>query len=369
MTAPPSPTGTPPFGLSLFDMQQTLHFLIELLNTPSPTGYTDAAVALIELELAKLGVTGTRTPKGGLLWTISGAGADEVTFSAHTDTLGAMVKEVRGNGRLGLTRLGGYDWASIEGAEVQVHVQAGQVLGKQVLGGTVVNTRQSSHVWGQKLTDLKRDAETLEVRLDALTQNGARLQSRAQTRGLGVQVGDFVSFDSLARLTPDGYVKGRHLDNKAAVAVLLAVTQALLHTPPRCTVHFYVSVYEEVGHGAASGIPASTTELIAVDMAAVGEGQTSSEHHVTLCVKDSSGPYDHRLSNRLRAAALRADIELKIDIYPYYSSDASAAWKAGLPCPAALIGPGVDASHAYERTHRDALMATINLMLGYLERE
>ena len=353
---------------TVFDLAHITDFLVELLNTPSPTGYTDAAVALIERELAELGVTGTRTPKGGLLWTIAGAGAEEVVFSAHADTLGAMVKEVRGNGRLGLTRLGGYDWASIEGAEVQVHLQGGQAQGQQTLSGTVVNTRQSSHVWGQKLTDLKRDAETLEVRLDALTQQGARLQSGAQTRGLGVQVGDFVSFNSLARLTPEGYVKGRHLDNKAAVAVLLAVTQALLHTPPRCTVHFYVSVYEEVGHGAASGIPATSTELIAVDMAAIGQGQTSSEHHVTLCVKDSSGPYDHHLSNRLRAAALRADIELKIDIYPYYSSDASAAWKAGLPCPAALIGPGVDASHAYERTHQDALVATAKLMLSYLER-
>ena len=334
-----------------------LHFLVELLNTPSPTGYTDAAVALTLRELAGLGVTGTRSPKGGLLWTIAGAGADEVAFSAHADTLGAMVKEVRANGRLGLTRLGGYDWTSIEGAEVQVHLQ-----GEQTLSGTVVNTRQSSHVWGQRLTDLKRDADTLEVRLDALTDNAA------DTLALGVGVGDFVSFDSNARLTAAGYVKGRHLDDKAAVAVFLAVTEALLRIPPRCTVHFYISVYEEVGHGAASGIPGGTSELIAVDMAAIGKGQTSSEHHVTLCVKDSSGPYDHHLSNRLRAAALRANIELKIDIYPYYSSDASAAWRSGLPCPAALIGPGVDASHAYERTHQDALVATANLMLSYLEQ-
>lgn len=336
-------------------------FLIELLNTPSPTGYTEAAVALIERELKLLGVASARTPKGGLLWSVPGAGEEQVTFSAHADTLGAMVKELRPNGRLGLTRLGGYDWASIEGAEVQVHLQGGKVLqdGK-VLTGTVVNTRQSSHVWGQKLTDLERSADTMEVRLDAVTG------SAGETRGLGVEVGDFVSFDSTARLTPAGYVKGRHLDNKAAVAVFLSVTAALLTTPPRCTTHFYISVYEEVGHGAASGIPAGTTELIAVDMAAIGEGQTSSEHHVTLCVKDSSGPYDHRLGNRLRAAAQRAGTELKIDIYPYYGSDASAAWRAGLPCPAALIGPGVDASHAYERTHQDALQATTDLMLSYL---
>ena len=345
--------------VSAFDLDHATDFLIELLGTPSPTGYTEAAVALIERELATLGVVGERTPKGGLLWTVAGTGEGEVAFSAHADTLGAMVKEIRKNGRLGLTRLGGYDWTSIEGAEVQVHLQPAPAQ-TGTFTGTVVNTRQSSHVWGQKLTDLKRDETTLEVRLDALSENAA------QTRALGIEVGDFVSFDSAARLTPEGFVKGRHLDNKAAVAIFTGVTAALLHTPPHCTTHFYISVYEEVGHGAASGIPATTTELIAVDMAAIGTGQTSSERHVTLCVKDSSGPYDHRLGNRLRAAAARENIELKIDIYPYYGSDASAAWRAGLPCPAALIGPGVDASHAYERTHQDALQATADLMLSYL---
>jgi putative aminopeptidase FrvX len=338
-----------------FDLAYTTDFLIELLNTPSPTGYTEAAVVLIERELARLGVQPSRTPKGGLFWTIAGDGEGHVTFSGHADTLGAMVKEVRRNGRLGLSRLGGYDWTSIEGAEVQVHTQAAGIL-----TGTVVNTRQSSHVWGSALTDLKRDAETLEVRLDALTS------SADGTRALGIEVGDFISFDSAARLTPAGYIKGRHLDNKAAVALFVGVTEVLLHAPPRVTTTFSVTVYEEVGHGAASGIPETTTELIAVDMAAIGKGQTSSEHHVTLCVKDSSGPYDHGLSNRLRAAALRSQIELKIDIYPYYSSDASAAWKAGFPGPTALIGPGVDASHAYERMHQDALDATAALMLSYV---
>ena len=337
-----------------FDLDHTTGLLIELLNTPSPTGYTEAAVALICQELERLGVPYTRTPKGGLFWTLAGPGEEHVSFSAHADTLGAMVKEVRRSGRLRLTRLGGYDWTSIEGAEVQVHTQG------DTLTGTVVNTRQSSHVWGAALTDLKRDERSLEVRLDALTS------SAGETRALGIEVGDFVSLDSGARLTPAGYIKGRHLDNKAAVAIFLGVTASLLTTPPRCTTTFCITVYEEVGHGAASGIPASTTELIAVDMAAIGEGQTSSEHHVTLCVKDSSGPYDHRLGQRLRAAAKGAGIELKTDVYPYYSSDASAAWKAGLPCPAALIGPGVDASHAYERTHQDALVATAGLMLAYL---
>ncbi|MFC4452271.1 M42 family metallopeptidase [Deinococcus sonorensis] len=339
-----------------FDLERTTAVLIELLNTPSPTGYTEAAVRRIEAELDRLDLPYRRTAKGGLVWTLPGTGAEHLTFSAHADTLGAMVKEIRDNGRLGLTQLGGYDWATIEGEEVQVHLQGGRVL-----TGTVVNTRQSTHVWGSALRDLKRDERVLEVRLDE------RTGSAAETRALGVEVGDFVSLDSRARLTPAGYIKGRHLDNKASVALFLGVSEALQGRRLRPTVSFVITVYEEVGHGAASDIPAGTTALIAVDMAAIGDGQTSSEHHVTLCVKDSSGPYDHQLGNRVRDVARRAAVDLKVDIYPYYSSDASAAWRAGLPCPTALIGPGVDASHAYERTHQDALDATARLMLALLD--
>ncbi|GGR37140.1 M42 family metallopeptidase [Deinococcus ruber] len=345
-------------ALPHLDIEATTAFLIDLLNTPSPTGFTEAAIVRIEQELSALGITSRRTAKGGLLWTLEPAQENDgqhITFSAHADTLGAMVKEIRPNGRLGLTQLGSYDWHSIEGTEVQIHPQQGPSL-----SGTVLNIHQSFHVWGAALHDLKRTATTLEVRLDALTGNAI------QTRALGIEVGDFVSFDAQAQLTPSGYIKGRHLDNKASIAVFVGVTRELLRHPSRRRVSFCITVYEEVGHGAASDIPVDTSELIAVDMAAVGGNQTSSEHHVTLCVKDSLGPYDYALGNRLRNAATRAGLELKIDIYPYYSSDASAAWRAGLPCPTALIGPGVDASHAYERTHQDALIATAKLMLEYL---
>lgn len=336
-------------------MDYTLDVLLRLLATPSPTGFTGAAVALVEAELHKLGVQARHTRKGALTWEIAGTGAGHVTYSGHVDTLGAMVKAVKPNGRLLLWPLGGYDWATVEGEDVLVHLQSGEML-----SGTVVNMRQSTHVHGAALRDLRREAAVMEVRLDAVTG------SAAETRALGVGTGDFVSFDARPRLTPAGYVKARHLDNKAAVAVFLAVTRELLHSPPVKTVAFHVTTYEEVGHGAATGIPPHTDELIAVDMAAVGDGQTSSEHHVTLCVADGGGPYDHALGNRLRAAAARAGVELRVDIYPFYSSDGTAAWRAGGDYPVALIGPGVDASHAYERTHTDALQATAALMLAYV---
>ncbi|GAA5514623.1 hypothetical protein Dcar01_03379 [Deinococcus carri] len=351
MTTPSAPAAT-----AGFDLSGTTDLLLRLLNTPSPTGFTEAAVRLLEGELAALGVATTRTRKGALTWEVAGQpGQPHTTFSGHVDTLGAMVKEIKASGRLRLARLGGYDWATIEGEYVQVHTQAGGVL-----TGTVVNTYQSTHVHGPALSELRREQAVMEVRLDAPTT------SAAETRALGIGVGDFVSLDPRATLTDAGYLKSRHLDNKAAVAVFLGVTRALLDQPPAHTVAFHVTTYEEVGHGAATGIPAHTDELIAVDMAAVGEGQASSEHHVTLCVADSGGPYDHALGNRLRAAARRAGLDLKVDLYPYYASDGTAAWRAGGDYPVALIGPGVDASHAYERTHLDALRATAELMLAHV---
>jgi len=335
------------------DLPATVDLLLRLLNTPSPTGFTEGAVRLLEGELNALGVPHTRTKKGALTWEVAGTGEGHTTFSGHVDTLGAMVKEIKENGRLRLAMLGGYDWATIEGEYVQVHPQGGATL-----TGTVVNTHQSTHVHGPALRELRREQSVMEVRLDA------RTASDAETRNLGIEVGDFVSLDPRAVLTDAGYLKSRHLDNKAAVAVFVGVTRALLETPPTRTTAFHVTTYEEVGHGAATGIPPHTDELIAVDMAAVGEGQASSEHHVTLCVADSGGPYDHALGNRLRAAARRAGLDLKVDLYPYYASDGTAAWRAGGDYPVALIGPGVDASHAYERTHTEALEATARLMLA-----
>ncbi len=331
--------------------------LLELLATPSPTGFTELAMALLEKQLQALKVPVTRTPKGALLWTIKGKRGPARAVAAHIDTLGAMVKDIKKNGRLKLSMIGGYDWATVEGAEAVVHL-----FNSQEFTGTVVNVKQSTHVFGAELRDLKRSAETMELRLDA------EVKTRENTQALGVEVGNFVSYKSNPVLTERGFIKGRHLDNKAAVAIALAVTKAFQDTnqKPVGDVHFFISNYEEVGHGAAAGIPADIAELLCVDMAAVGEGQSSDEYSVTLCVKDSSGPYDYSMNARLRRLAEEYGVDLKNDIYPYYSSDASAAWRAGGSYRAALIGPGVDASHAFERTHEKALEATSRLVLAYL---
>lgn len=339
-------------------VMQTLR---QLLDIPSPTGYTSEAMAWLERELVAIGATPSYSRKGALRWSVAGGKGAPKAVLAHIDTLGAMVKEIKYNGRLRLTMLGGFDWGTVEGEYCQIHTQSGRVM-----SGTVVNVRQSTHVWGSALAESKRSSETLEVRLDSMLDSRA-IQSAADARVLGVGVGDFVSWQPRTEVFENGYIKSRFLDNKAGVAVLLEVTKALLESKkkPNSRIDFIITNYEEVGHGAAGTVATDVAEVVAVDMAAIGDGQTSSEMHCTLCVKDSSGPYDHQLGQTLRQAATRAGIDLKIDIYPYYSSDASAAWNAGLDARCALIGPGVDASHAYERTHVNALLETGKLLLAY----
>jgi putative aminopeptidase FrvX len=221
--------------------------------------------------------------------------------------------------------------------------------------------KASSHVHGQAVTKTERSDEVMEVRLDARTTNAD------ETRALGIGIGDFVAFDPRVEIT-NGFVRSRHLDDKACVANIIFAIKALVEAglKPKVTTVLLVSNYEEVGHGAAAGFPDEVAELVAVDMAAVGDGQTSDEFHATLCVKDTGGPYHHELSERLRTLAETYEIPHKVDIYPYYGSDGEAFWRAGGNVAVALIGPGVDASHNYERTHTEALVATTQWCLAYL---
>ena len=336
-----------------------LDFLVRLLNTPSPTGLADAAIALVERELSLFpDLRLARTRKGGLIARWPGQRDDAPrALTAHVDTLGAMVKEIKPNGRLSLTRIGGFAWNTVEGEGCWVFGADGHKV-----RGSILLDKASGHVHGQGVvSDTKRTDDTMEIRLDA------RTTSARETEGLGIRVGDFVAFDPRVEVT-EGFVRSRHLDDKACVAALVAAIKSMAESGqrPAQTVTFLFSNYEEVGHGASSGIPADAHELVAVDMAAVGAGQTSDEFHATLCVKDSGGPYHHGLSNKLRALAEQHGIAYKTDIYPYYGSDGEAFWRAGGDVAIALIGPGVDASHNYERTHIDALLATTQWVIAYL---
>jgi putative aminopeptidase FrvX len=335
-----------------------IDFLTRLLNTPSPTGYTDAAIALVEETLrAYPEVTLKRTRKGALLATWNGAQSDAArALTAHVDTLGAMIKEIRSNGRLRLTKIGSFAWNTVEGEGCTIFTNQGQRV-----RGSFLLQYASSHVYGTQVNELKREEDNMEVRLDLDTA------SQDETQDFGISVGDFVAFDPRVEVV-NGFVRSRHLDDKACVAALVSAIKSLHDAglAPRQTSHFLISNFEEVGHGAAAGIPPEVVELVGVDMAAIGEGQASDEFHASICVKDSGGPYHHGLSQRLRALAEAEDIPYIVDIYPFYGSDATAYLRAGGDVAVALIGTGVDASHSYERTHIEALTATVQWVLAYL---
>ncbi len=341
------------------DYDELLDFLVPLLNTPSPTGWAERAIALCDTRFARFGAP-MRTRKGALVLTLSGAAADAPRgVTAHVDTLGAMVKEIKPNGRLKLTKIGGFAWNTVEGEGCTIFTHDGAEM-----RGSLLLNQASSHIFGAATGDAKRDDDALEVRLDA------RTRSADETRALGIGVGDVVVFDPRVEVGPAGFVRSRHLDDKAAVACVYAALAALeragLAPAQRTTIH--ISNYEEVGHGAAAGLPDDLAELLTVDMAAVGPGQASDEYSACLCVKDSGGPYHPDMNRRLRALATDAGIPLTVDIYPYYGSDGEAYWRAGGDVRVGLIGPGVDASHNYERTHRDSLVHTAQLIAEYLRR-
>jgi putative aminopeptidase FrvX len=335
-----------------------LEFLSGLLNTPSPTGFTDQAIAFSEEALKAFPeLKLSRTRKGALLafWPGQSHNAPRA-LTAHVDTLGGMVKEIKANGRLQLSKVGSFAWNTVEGEGCTVFTRRGG----QVRGSFLLN-KASSHVYGSEVNKADRDDDSMEVRLDA------RTASSGETQDLGIEIGDFVAFDPRLEIR-DGFVRSRHLDDKACVACILAAVKAISTAglKPGQDTFLFISNYEEVGHGAASGIPAEVRELLAVDMAAIGDGQNSSEFHASLCVKDSGGPYHHGLSNHLRDLADKHKVPYMVDIYPYYGSDGEAFWRAGGDVAVALIGPGVDASHNYERTHTEALLATTQWLLAYL---
>jgi putative aminopeptidase FrvX len=334
-----------------------VRFLEDLINTPSPTGDTEWAVGFVQQELETLGISSVRTTKGALLAVIDGLRDDKPrALTSHVDTLGAMVAEIKANGRLRMTALNGVMWPSVESEGVTVRTRRGDPV-----RGSIVFANGSVHV-NREAKDAKRDAQSLEVRLDE------RTTTAEETRLLGVEVGDFVAFDPRFEAGASGFVRSRFLDDKACVACAIAALKALKDAgvSPAQKTYVLVSNYEEVGHGGMDGLPPDLHELLVLDMACVGQGQNGDEFHCSVCLKDSSGPYSREFSNRVLDLAERAGINVKTDVYPHYGSDGSTYWAAGGQAQVALIGPGVDTSHGYERTHVDALRDTAALIAEYL---
>ena len=340
-----------------FDEQYTINLLKKLVETPSPSGYTSRVMKLISEELSSYNVDFKETNKGAIIATIQGENTTRHRLlTAHTDTLGAMVKEIKSDGRLKLTNIGGFNWDAVEGEYCHIHTASGIDV-----RGTILMHQTTVHVY-KDAGSAKRSADNIEVRIDE------KVKSADETRSIGIEVGDFVSFDPRFEMTDKGFIKSRHLDDKASTALLLDLIRSLKEqgTELPHTTHFYISNNEEIGYGGNSNIPDETVEYIAVDMGAIGDGQMSDEYTVSVCAKDSSGPYHYELTQHLIGLCKNQKIPFKLDIYPYYGSDASAAIRAGFDVKHALFGPGIESSHALERTHIDSLQATAKLLHAYV---
>lgn len=339
------------------NINETKKLIKQLVSIPSPSGYTSNVIKFVENYLSDLKVETKRNRKGGLIATLPGANNEEHRMiTAHVDTLGAMVKEVKSNGRLRLDLIGGFRYNSIEGEYCEIHTSKDEVI-----TGTILMHQTSVHVY-KDAGEAKRNQTNMEVRIDAKVENAEDI------RKLGIEVGDFVSFDPRVQETDNGFIKSRHLDDKASVGILLQLIKRVKEeniTLPNTT-HFLISNNEEIGYGGNSNITKETVEYLAVDMGAMGDGQSTDEYTVSICVKDASGPYHYELRKHLVTIAETNAIGYKLDIYPYYGSDASAAMRSGHDIIHGLIGPGIDSSHAMERTHEFSLINTEKLLYHYV---
>ena len=329
-----------------------------VLSIDSPAGFTDKAAVWVRDSFQSLGFSSRITQKGGVLIDLGGTDSDDALFlEAHVDTLGGMIAQIKGNGRLKLTKIGGMRAENGEAENARIYTRDGRIY-----EGTLQLCNASVHVNPDYKT-AKRDFDTCELVLDE------DVKSAEDVRKLGMEVGDFVCFEPRTRRTASGYLKSRFLDDKLSVGILLGFAKYLSDnaiTLKRRT-YIHITVYEEVGHGGAASVPEGVTEAISVDMGCVGDGLTCTEKQVSICAKDSAGPYNYSVVGKLIEAAKKSGADYAVDVYPFYSSDVDVTLGAGFDIRHGLIGPGVYASHGYERSHIDGVYNTLKLLCGYLD--
>ena len=338
-------------------MDYVLEQTKKVLSIDSPTGYTKDAADYVMSAYEVLGYHPVKTVKGGVLVEIGGEDEkDAILLEAHMDTLGAMVREIKGNGRLKLSPLGGMNPNNAEAENCRIITRFD---GKYE--GTFQLENASIHVNGE-YNDTKRSYDNMEVVLDE------NVTTEEETRKLGIMEGDIVAFDPRTTITEKGYIKSRFLDDKLSVGILLGFAKFLKeeNITTKRKIYHHITVYEEVGHGACGTVPEGVTEILSVDMGCIGDTLQCNEHQVSICAKDSVGPYNYEVVTNLIKAAKEHNIDFAVDVYPHYGSDADAALEAGYDCRHGLIGAGVYASHGYERSHVDGARNTLELLKAYL---
>jgi len=338
---------------------ETIEYIIKtietLVNIPSPSGFTKEVMDFVKSEAGGFGYSCESSQRGGLIISVEGINNETLGLSAHVDTLGAMVRSIDTEGTLKFTLVGGYTMHSIEGCYCKIHTRDGRTY-----TGTILIKSSSVHSYDDAKT-MERTDRNMLIRIDEI------VKSKEDVLELGINSGDYISFDAKFEHTDKGFIKSRHLDDKASVAVLLGLLKDMSegNMIPRKKLKLLISNYEEVGYG-ASWLPEDMKEFIAVDMGAIGDDLNGNEYAVSICAKDSSGPYDYELTNQLIAFAKDNQIDYVIDIFPHYGSDVSAALIGGNDIRGALIGQGIHASHGMERTHESGLINTLKLLKAYV---
>lgn len=339
-------------------MEYAVQKTVELLAIDSPTGYTAGAEDFVIRAFSDLGFHTTHTNKGGVIVDLGGPDTPEggLLLAAHTDTLGGMVAEIKSSGRLRITPLGGLNPNNAEAENCRIVTKFSGIY-----EGTFQLVNASIHV-NSDYNKTAREFGNMEVVLDE------PVSSREDAEALGINVGDIVCFDPRTVVTKSGYIKSRFLDDKLSVGILLGLAKFIRDEKPQLKrrLYAYITVYEEVGHGCSGSIPDGVTEVISVDMGCVGEGLQCTEHQVSICAKDSGGPYSYEVTKGLMEAAIRAEADYAVDIYPHYGSDVEATLKGGYDIRHGLVGSGVYASHGYERSHKDGVLSTLNLLSAYI---
>ena len=334
----------------------TVEFAQKILQIDSPSGYTQKIIKYLEDLCTKEDYTFYKNQKGNLIISIAGQEDYTLGLSAHVDTLGAMVRSIKSDGTLAFTPIGGPILPTYDGEYCRVYTRD-----HKIYTGTFLSNAPAVHVYDNART-LPRDDKNMHIRLDEITN------SKITTQNLGISSGDFIALDPKTVVTEKGFIKSRFLDDKISVAILFGLLKYLKeeNITPRYNLKFIISTYEEVGHG-ASNIP-DVDELIAVDMGCIGLDLNCTEYDVSICAKDGSGPYDYEITDKLITLAKELDLNYAVDIYPFYSSDVSAALRGGNNIKGGLIGPGVSASHGMERTHITAVENTLKLLLAYITK-
>ncbi|MFP4144078.1 MAG: osmoprotectant NAGGN system M42 family peptidase [Phycisphaeraceae bacterium] len=353
-----APTQTPPVRKLPADRDYLLNILIKLLSIPSPSGYTDSIVRFVGEELERLGIDYELTRRGAIRASMVGKRhRPNRAIVAHLDTIGAMVRELKPNGRLGITAIGTWAARFAEGARVTVFTDDAKYR------GTILPLKASGHVWGPEIDRQPADWDNLEIRVDEYVPSDHEL------RELGLRVGDYVSVDPAPEVTDSGFIVSRHLDNKAGVACVLAAAKSVIEagiTPP-LDCHLLFTIFEEVGTGSSGVLHQDVAEMLSVDNATPASGQNATETEVTIAMKDDSGPFDYHLSRKLAGLARDHHIRHQRDVMRYYRCDSASAVEAGNDIRTGLVCFGADASHGYERTHIGSLASLAQLLGLYLQ--